>query len=170
MNTHSHKNQQIISLSLNAEFQLSFSSAEISLLLVYFIPGPLNMENIIYEETRGLSSVFHIKCNSCGQLNTVNTSEQHRTGKRGPPASDINSRVVLGSLHAGIGQTQLNNFLSVLNIPSINSVLFKRREREIGNATEMVAKGSCTASLDIEKLAYENSKTEKDDLTDSSLI
>ena len=124
------------------------------------------MENIIYEETRGLSSVFHIKCNSCGQLNTVNTSEQHRTGKRGPLASDINSRVVLGSLHAGIGQTQLNNFLSVLNVPSINSVLFKRREREIGNATEMVAKGSCTASLDIEKLAYENSKTEKDDLTD----
>ena len=35
-----------------------------------------------------------------------------------------------------------------------------------GNATEMVTKGSCTASLDIEKLAYENSKTEKDDLTD----
>ena len=120
------------------------------------------MENIVYEEMKGLSTVFHIKCKTCGQLNTVNTSEQHRTGKRGPMASDINTRVVLGSLHAGIGQTQLNNFLSVLNIPSIKSVLFKRREREIGNATEMVAKGSCMASLDIEKLACENSKTEKD--------
>ena len=111
------------------------------------------MESIVHEEMRGLSSIFNIKCKSCAQLNTVKTSEEHRTGMRGPPASDINTRVVLASLHAGIGQTQLNNFLSVLNIPSINSVLFKRREREIGKGTEMIAKSSCLASLEIEKLA-----------------
>ena len=80
---------------------------------------------------------------------------------RGPPASDINTRVVLASLHVGIGQTQLNNFLSVLNIPSIDSVLFKGQEREIGKGMEMVAKSSCMASLEIQTLVSENSKTEK---------
>ena len=51
--------------------------------------------------------------------------------KRGPPAFDINTRVALGCLHAGIGQTHINNVLSTSNIPTINSSTFKRREREV---------------------------------------
>lgn len=109
-------------------------------------------------ETRsGLSSVFNIQCSKCGRINNVHTSNHHRTGSRGPKASDINSRAVLGSLHIGVGQTQLNNFLATLNIPTMNSQLFKMREREIGNSIEKVAKASCDVYLEQEKENAEKS-------------
>ena len=91
-------------------------------------------------------SSFVIKCHLCGTLNTVNTSKQHKTGQRGPKAFDVNSRLALGALNAGIGQTHVNSLLSCLNIPSVNHVTFKAREREVGKAVESVAKASCMES------------------------
>ena len=86
---------------------------------------------------------FLIKCPFCGKSNQVKTSGQPRSGKCGPPAFDINTRLVLGCLHAGIGQTHINNVLSTLNAPTLNSVTFKLREREVGKAVESIAKSSC---------------------------
>ena len=84
--------------------------------------------------------------------NEIKTSEQHKSGQRGPPAFDVNTRVALGCLHAGIGQTHIiNNLLSTLNTPTINSLTFKLREREVGKAVEGVAKSSCQDCLVIEK-------------------
>ena len=91
----------------------------------------------------GLASTFVIKCPFCGKSNQVKTSGQHRSGKCGPPAFDINTRLVLGCLHAGIGQTHINNVLSTLNAPTLNSVTFELREREVGKAVESIAKSSC---------------------------
>lgn len=82
------------------------------------------------EKQYGLASVFSITCKVCGNENKVNTSSQHSNGKRGPPAHDINSRAVLGCLHAGIGETHLNNMLATMNVPSVSNVTFKTRERE----------------------------------------
>ncbi|XP_028390793.1 uncharacterized protein LOC114515695 [Dendronephthya gigantea] len=76
-------------------------------------------------------------------MNKAETSRQHTTGKRGPKAFDINTRVALGSLHAGIGETHMNNILSCINIPAINSNTFKQREREVGKAVEEIARQSC---------------------------
>ena len=92
-----------------------------------------------------------IKCGHCGTLNTVTTSKQHKTGKRGPVAYDVNTRLALGSLNAGIGQTHVNALLSCLNIPSINHVTFKTRGREVGKAVETVAKASCMESCNEER-------------------
>ena len=92
-----------------------------------------------------------IKCPVCGKNNKVKTSGQHRSGKCGPPAFDINTRVVLGCLHAGIGQTHINNVLSTLNAPTLNSVTFKLREREVGKAVEGIVKSSCHNCLTNEK-------------------
>ena len=83
--------------------------------------------------------------------NEVNSSREHRAGSRGPLVSDINTRAVLGSLHAGMGNTHLNNLLSTMNIPTMNHQLFKRREGEVGNAVENVARESCTINSDLEK-------------------
>ena len=83
--------------------------------------------------------------------NAVKTSEQHRSGQRGPPAFDINTRMALGCLHVGIGQTHINNVLSTLNAPTLNSVTFKLREREVGKAVEGIAKSSCQDYLTMEK-------------------
>ena len=58
------------------------------------------------------------------------TSKKHKTGKRGPMAYDINTRIALGALNAGIGQTHVNSLLSCMNVPSIDHTTFKARERE----------------------------------------
>ena len=81
---------------------------------IWFSAGPLTLENMVGGTRSGLSSVFNIQCSKCGKINNIHTSNHHRTGSRGPKASDINSRAVLGSLHIGVGQTQLNNFLATL--------------------------------------------------------
>ena len=112
--------------------------------------GPLSLVNIMEEKQSGLSSIFSIKCSFCGHLN-VKSSAEHRAGSRGPLLSDINTRVVLGSLHAGMGYTHLNNLLSSMNVPTMNHNLCKRREREVGNALEKVATDSCKFNLNLEK-------------------
>ena len=94
--------------------------------------GPLSIANTVGEAGRnGLSSTLTVKCTHCWNLNNVNTSGQHRAESRGPLARGVNTRAVLGSLHIGIGQTQLNNLLTTLNVPPVSNVLFKRWEREM---------------------------------------
>ena len=61
--------------------------------------------------------------------------------------------MALGCLHAGIGQTNVNNLLSSLNNPTLNSVTFKLRESQVGKATklESLSKSTCKHYLAIEK-------------------
>lgn len=84
----------------------------------------------------------------CGYVNNINTSQEHRSGERGPKAFDINTRVALGCLHAGIGQSHINNLLSTMNIPTMNSTIFKNKEREVGKAVEKIARASCQNSIE----------------------
>ena len=86
-------------------------------------------------------------CAVCGTENVVKTSNEHRSGQRGPISQDVNSRAVVGCLHTGIGETRLNNLLCTLNIPSMNPVTFKSRENEIGHAVEQVTKKSCKTAM-----------------------
>jgi len=81
----------------------------------------------------------------------VKSSGEHRAGNCGSLVSDINTKAVLGSLHAGIGNTHLNNLLLTMNLPTMNHCLFKRRERQVGNAVENVARESCEMNLKLEK-------------------
>lgn len=118
------------------------------------------MEN---EIQHGLASTFLIPCSFCGKTNEIKTSGEHKSGKRGPPAFDINTRVALGCLHAGIGQTHINNVLSTSNIPTINSSTFKRREREVGKTIETVARASCQDSLRNEKMQILNDGFQPDE-------
>ena len=124
---------------------------------------------MITEKRFGLASVFTGKCTVCGMENDVKTSSEHKSGARGPLAHDINSRVVLGCLHTGIGETHLNNFLGTLNIPSLNTVTFKNREREIGHAVESVAKQSCEKVMNDERNAAIKSGTKEDGQGDISV-
>jgi len=77
----------------------------------------------------------------------VTTSEQHRTGTRGPKAYDTNTRLALASLDNGIGFSHVNSILTALEIPSLTRSTYKKREREIGQATELVARESCEKML-----------------------
>ena len=109
------------------------------------------LNNVIKEEMTGLASIFDIKCHLCGKINKIKTSSEHRSGKRGRLTYDINTRAVLGSLHAGIGNTRLNNLFSTMNIPTMNNRTFKSREREVECAVEVLAQASCKKNMEVEK-------------------
>ena len=114
------------------------------------------------ENQSGLSSIFGVMCSLCGHINEVKSSGEHRAGSRGQPVSNINTRAALGSLHAGIGNTHLNNLLSTMNIPTMNHRMFKR-EREIGNVVEKVARESCKLNLNLEKAMAKQSSVPSTD-------
>ena len=99
----------------------------------------------------GLTSIFLVNCLFCGAQNKISTSKSHKTCHREPQAFDINTRVILGALHAGVGHTQLSAITSTLNIPSISHVSFKTIECEIGKATETVAHRSYAKFSEIEE-------------------
>ncbi len=111
----------------------------------------MSVANIAKEEKMGIASKFHISCHLCHTINIVNTSQKHKSGSHGPAAYDNNSRAVLGTLDAGIGETHLNTILTTMNIPPITCGTFKKREREVGLAVEKVAKRSCSEVLMKEK-------------------
>ena len=102
--------------------------------------GPLSFVNVIDETRSGLARNFHVKCTNCGFINKVATSTRHRSATHGPLAFDVSSQAVLDSLNIRIGQTQINNLLSINNIPRINISTFKKREREVERATETLDK------------------------------
>ena len=54
-----------------------------------------------------------------------------------------------------MGNTHLNNLLLTTNIPTMNHCLFKRREREVRKAVEIVARESCEMNLNLEKKVSE---------------
>ena len=82
----------------------------------------------------------------------MQTSYQHKTGKSGPQAYDINSRAALACLHTGVGQTHLDGILATMNIPTMSRASFKTREREAGTAVESIAKVTCQQIITSEKV------------------
>ena len=62
-------------------------------------------------------------------------------------AYDTNTRLALASLDNGIGFSHVNSILTALEIPSLTRSTYKKREREIGQATELVARESCEKML-----------------------
>ncbi|CAH0562880.1 unnamed protein product [Brassicogethes aeneus] len=88
---------------------------------------------------REIHSTFTIKCKKCGIINLVDTVHVSKDNSK---RADINTKVVFGALHAGIGCTALNEVLACTNLPGILKDLYKRYEREVGPAIEAVAKES----------------------------
>ena len=99
----------------------------------------------------GLASTFKIKC-TCGHNNEIKTSQEHRSGKHGPAAFDVNTRIALGCLHVEMGQRHLNNLLSTTNIPTLNWTVVH------------ITKISCEESLQIEKAMRNGTEPDENQL------
>lgn len=126
---------------------------------MYFtiVLGPLSLSNVIEEQRNGLASPFTVLCSQCNAENTIKTSKEHRSGARSPLTFNLNTLASLGCLHTGVSNTHLNNLLSTLNVPAINSWTFKNRERKAGKAIELIAKNSCQQFLNLaQEKAIEN--------------
>ncbi|CAG2218097.1 unnamed protein product [Mytilus edulis] len=63
---------------------------------------------------------------NCNHLNNV------PTGKRHGRIWDINSKVALAAIHIGLGEHQLNAFLSILNMPTVSHKMFDQRSKRCG--------------------------------------
>jgi hypothetical protein len=50
-------------------------------------------------------------------------------------------------INGGFGETHLNAFLAVLNIPGISKQGLKEREREVGSTLQKMAEESCENCL-----------------------
>ena len=53
----------------------------------------------------------------------------------------------LGMLHAGVGETHINNLLAVINIPFVYHKTLKRKEREAGKGLESLARKTVEDAL-----------------------
>ena len=111
-------------------------------------------------QIRGLGGWIYIRCDNaaCTKINKVSLGKQHRKknpdksnpfnlSPRGCAIFDINTKAASGMLHAGIGETHLNNLLSTVNLPQISPRILKVREEEIGSAMQTFAKASVDSAL-----------------------
>ena len=80
-----------------------------------FFPGPLSLTDAVEEIKRGCASLISVICHKCGKPNEISTCRQHESGKRGPGAYDINTRIALGAIDSGIGYTHVNSAVSSRN-------------------------------------------------------
>ncbi|KAK7099405.1 hypothetical protein V1264_003548 [Littorina saxatilis] len=78
----------------------------------------------------------------CGAVCPVPLSSQH-----GNQAWNLNTRLALGCIHTGIGETQANNLLTSLDVPPVSSCCYTRRERELGDVLREAAKESTKRAL-----------------------
>ena len=110
--------------------------------------GRLNTTN---ERRAGLGYLTRIRCDYCQETNVVRTDEVHtEINQRGPKRFKLNERCVLGTLHSGNGNTQLEHLLSQMDVKSMTSKTYKSIERRVGPQIEKVARTSFSNWLDQE--------------------
>ncbi|XP_062590039.1 uncharacterized protein LOC134251653 [Saccostrea cucullata] len=109
---------------------------------------PLHLSDCVGETRFGLAQILQVQCRyqECRLLNDVPTGKKHLTEKGGK-AWDINTKVAVGMINGGFGESHLNAFLAVLNIPGISKGGLKEREREVGSTLSKMAEESCRTSL-----------------------
>lgn len=67
--------------------------------------------------------------------------------------------VFAGMVHVGMGETDVNEWLSVLNVPPLARSTVKAREREMGPNFEAIAEDSCQKALHLEQaMSSENTR------------
>ena len=94
--------------------------------------GPLDLRNSCNVRNEGVCPVMKVKCARCDHINILRPAQHHRTGKRGPPTFDVNSRTGLGALHSGMGHAHYSGLLST---PETRP--FKNVDRKNANKSKM---------------------------------
>lgn len=62
-----------------------------------------------------------------------------------------------GAIHTGVGHTQADKMLKILDLPGVSNKTYKWHENVVGKAIEEVAMDSCTAAAKLErKLTLDN--------------
>uniref|UniRef100_A0A1B0DE29 Mutator-like transposase domain-containing protein n=1 Tax=Phlebotomus papatasi TaxID=29031 RepID=A0A1B0DE29_PHLPP len=109
------------------------------------------------ESKSGLKSIFHYECNMCGYKCHLHTDLPK------PNTSSINDDVVLAGAATGIGFTQIEEFLSGIDVPSLSTPTFRNIQEKLINHVEEVSAESCFLAAQEEKqYALENGNVDDD--------
>jgi hypothetical protein len=104
-----------------------------------------NMQ-IMSEKRVGLKSGFVVKCSMCNYKTTIWSEKNNKN------VMDVNTGAVCGTITTGGGHTQLAEFLSVLDIPSMSQPTFKNYEEKVS------AGWAATAAAEMEAAAAEEAR------------
>ncbi|XP_034935711.1 uncharacterized protein [Chelonus insularis] len=117
----------------------------------------LHLKNATEEKLVGQRVNLLVTCTECQAVKEVYTTKSHLSSDKKTMKSDVNTRLILGAIHSGIGCTALNKMLACMNCPIIYPALYKKFEREVGLAIEKTAKNSCKEAAEEERrLVVEN--------------
>ncbi|CAG2219652.1 unnamed protein product [Mytilus edulis] len=105
----------------------------------------MHLSNALGVRPMGVSGMMYIQCTQCGTINKLKLGKTHRppdSKRTGVGIFNVNTKLAAGMIHSGIGETQLNNLLSTINLHCIDHKSLKGRENEIGHFIEKNAKTS----------------------------
>ncbi|XP_067681224.1 uncharacterized protein [Haliotis asinina] len=102
---------------------------------------PLVLNNCVEITSQGLGSTLKIICSACQATNLIST------GKKQNRVFDMNKKLAAAMLHTGLGESDINNLLAALNIPTVSHFMLDQRQKETGAAMEIVAKESMKDSV-----------------------
>jgi len=109
----------------------------------------LRLASVRNETIQGFGSILYIDFD-CGVSNSIFTSRRHNS------IFYVNTKASLGMVDAGIGPSQVQRLLSIMNLPVPNGKTLKKRETEVGNANEYQAELSCQHALEEEIVKTES--------------
>lgn len=114
-----------------------------------------NME-IISENRVGLKSALIFKCKMCNFKSTVWTEKEKNV-------MDVNTAAVSGTITTGGGHAQVEEFLSVLDIPPMSQKTFKKYEQKVSVGWAATAAAEMEdAAAEEARLAREHGEVDKD--------
>lgn len=105
----------------------------------------INDMMLIGEYCKGLQSTFIFKCKMCQYEGKIASEDQNET------TLDITSAAVAGTYEGGIGQSVLNTFLGVLNIPTMSSRTFSKRSSTLNELYPKIAEDSMKEAARLER-------------------
>ncbi|VDI08005.1 Hypothetical predicted protein [Mytilus galloprovincialis] len=94
---------------------------------------PLHLQNSLGVKPYGVAGILYVQYTECGDVARIRIGKTHYANK--------NKRGV-GMIHAGIGETQLNNLLSTMNVHYPHHKSLNSRENEVGIIMEYQANAS----------------------------
>ncbi|XP_063438316.1 uncharacterized protein LOC134719241 isoform X1 [Mytilus trossulus] len=117
----------------------------------------LRLSDIQDEVIYGMASFLYISCPSsaCQHISLVPTGKKSN-GK----GFDINYKVCLAMINAGMGPSHVNNFLTGCNIPPVDASTLRKKQKELAPVIIEAAEASCKEAQREELECSESSELE----------
>ncbi|XP_034241219.1 uncharacterized protein LOC117645265 [Thrips palmi] len=111
----------------------------------------LSLRHLQSEESRGLASIFTVRCHRCLALAQVISDKPTRSPKSGRLVFSVNCKAAFACIDTGVAHDQLNKFLSAVNVPPIPRNTMKVAEGIVSPAIIQTAHNSCQEAIEEER-------------------